>query len=264
MSNIIKNSLHLVVILLFAASCETMNLESKYSGKSTSTIHEKAQEFLAKKDYHSAKKLFHKLYTEHPASKFAASAMLGESYALIQLEKEKYYEEALGTLDGFLKIYPVHENADYAHYLKALAYYNRLNNVGKQLKLAIEAKNNFEIIAEKYPDTEYGKLAVEYLETVKNHIASHYLYIGNYYLNNYEPIAAIGRYEQVLREYPESKVKSHALVHLVEAYTMLGIKDIAVKYNEQLKREFPKESRLKHTEEILTQFKTRPRSSSGS
>ncbi len=254
MPNIIRCILSCAAIIILTASCETVNIESKYAGKSSSIIFEKAEDLFYKKEYYSAKLLYNKVYSENPASKFAARAMLGEANSLMQLDKDKHYEEAIGTLDGFLKLYPVHPQADYAHYLKAMCNFNRLSNVGKQLKLAIEAKNVFEVIVEKYRDTKYGKLAAKHLETVKNHIASHYMYIGNFYLKNYEPIAAIGRYEQVLAEYPESKVRAQVLVHLVEGYTMLGIKEIAIKYNNQLKNEFPDHKDISHTDELINQF----------
>ena len=51
----------------------------------------------------------------------------------------------LMKLQRFLRVYPLHENIDYAYYLLAISYYEQIVDEKKDLQSIVNAKENFDL-----------------------------------------------------------------------------------------------------------------------
>jgi outer membrane protein assembly factor BamD len=78
------------------------------------------------KRYTTAIAQFDALQQNYPYSTWAANAQLMEGYTLYL---ENKYTEAIGSLDRFIQLHPSHRDIAYAYYLRALSYYEQIDDI---------------------------------------------------------------------------------------------------------------------------------------
>ena len=178
------------------------------------------QSLIAVKKFNEAELLF-------PQSKWAPRSALMSAYAYYDFS---FYSDAISEVDRFLKTYPNSKRKDYAHYLKAMSYYNQIVDEKKDLGPIVEAKKNFQFIISEYPNTEYAMDANFKLELIEEILAAKEMYIGRYYIKKEKWISAINRFKKVIDEYERTIYAEEALHRLVEVYYTLGLKNEAQKY----------------------------------
>ena len=162
-----------------------------------------------------------------PQSEWAPKSALMAAYSYYI---QDYYVDAIAELNRFLKIYPINKNLDYAYYLLAICYYEQIVDEKKDLGSIIKAKETFEIILKKYPNTEYALDASFKLDLINDILASKEMYIGRYYFNKKKWIPAINRFKKIVDEYDTTIYVEEALHRLVEVHYTIGLTDEAEKY----------------------------------
>ena len=89
-----------------------------------------------------------------------------------------------------------------------------------------------------FPNSIYSEAAKNKLLLIDEYIAAHDLMIGEFYLKNNNPIAAIGRFENIINKYNYTKLYSVALYRMVQSHKMLGVNDEALYYKNILCNKF--------------------------
>ena len=125
---------------------------------------------------------------------------------------------------------PNNINVDYAYYLLANSYYETIVDEKKDLESIINARKNFNILINNYPNTEYALDASFKMDLINDILASKEIYIGRYYLERKKWIPAINRFKTVIDNYDTTMYAEEALHRLVEVHYLLGLKDEAKKY----------------------------------
>ena len=87
--------------------------------------------------YLDAAKKFNEAEILFPQSEWASRSALMAAYAYYS---QDYYLDTIAELERFIKIYPKHENLDYAYYLLGLSYYEQIVDETKDLDSIIKAK----------------------------------------------------------------------------------------------------------------------------
>ena len=189
--------------------------------------YEEGMESLKKNDVLYAAKKFNEAETLFPQSTTAPKAALMSAYSYYS---QDYYEDAIGELQRFIKVYPFHKNIDYAHYLLGLSWYEQIIDEKKDLQTILKAKEEFLFIIEKYPETEYALDAEFKIDLINDTLASKEMYIGRYYFQKKKWISAINRFKTVVDEYETTIYTEEALHRLVEVYYTIGLEVEAKKY----------------------------------
>ena len=184
-------------------------------------------EELNKNDVLFAAKKFNEAELLYPQSIWAPRAALMASYAYFS---QLYYDDAILELEKFLDRYKNHSDRDYAYYMLALSHYNLIVDETKDLEEILKAKNYFEIIVEKYPNTEFAIDSEFKLELIQEILASKEMYIARYYVDRKKWIPAINRFKTVINDYETTIYVEEALHRLVEVHYNLGLLDEAKKY----------------------------------
>ena len=143
---------------------------------------------------------------------------------------QDYYSDAILELERFINIYSKDKNIDYAYYLLAVCYYEQIVDETKDLQSIIEAQKYFNIVKNKYPNTEYALDADFKLDLIEDILAAKEMYVGRYYLDKKKWISAINRFRNVIDNYETTAYTEEALHRLVEIYYILGLVDEAEKY----------------------------------
>ena len=163
----------------------------------------------------------------YPQSIWAPRSALMAAYSYYL---QDYYKDAIAELERFVKVYSKHENLDYAYFLLATSYYEQIIDEKKDLQYLIKAKENFLIILNKYPNTDYAIDASFKLDLINDTLASKEMYIGRYYFEKKKWISAINRFKTVIDKYNTTIYTEEALHRLVEIHYTIGLKNEAEKY----------------------------------
>ena len=175
---------------------------------------------LAAKKFNEAEILF-------PQSIWAPRSSLMAAYSYYSMD---YYEDSINELIRFLKTYPNNIRTDYARYLLAINYYEQIINEKKDLGPILEAKENFTIVKENYPNSDFALDAEYKLNLIEEMLASKEMYLARYYIQKEKWIPAINRYKEILKNYNTTIYVEEALHRLVEIHYKIGLKDEAKKY----------------------------------
>ena len=163
----------------------------------------------------------------YPQSIWAPRSALMAAYSYYL---QDYYGDAIAELDRFIKVYPKHNNLDYAYFLLATSYYEQIIDEKKDLQSLIKAKENFMIVKTNYPRTDYAIDASFKLDLINDILASKEMYLGRYYIERKKWIPAINRFRNVIDDYGTTMYVEEALHRLVEIYYTLGLKQEAQQY----------------------------------
>jgi len=166
-----------------------------------------------------------------PQGEWAPKSALMAAYSYYT---QDYYGDAIAELERFIKIYPLHKNLQYAYYLLAICYYEQIVDEKKDLQSIVNAKKNFQIILDKYPNTEYAIDADFKLDLINDILAAKEMYIGLYYFEKKKWIPAINRFREITDNYDTTIYAEEALHRLVEVHYTLGLVDEAEKYAQLL------------------------------
>ena len=178
------------------------------------------QSLIAVKKFNEAELLF-------PQSKWAPRSALMSAYAYYDYS---FYNDAIDEVNRFLKTYPNSKRKDYAHYLKAMSFYNQIVDEKKDLGPILEAKQNFQFIITEYPESEYAMDASFKLELIEEILAAKEMHIGRFYLKKEKWIPAINRFKKVIKDYDRSIYAEEALHRLVEVHYRIGLLEESKKY----------------------------------
>ena len=222
----------LILLMLTFISCSKENInksviKEKDLEAQVLEAYKEGLESLKEGDAIFASKKFNEAETLFPQSKWAPKASLMAAYSYYS---QDYYEDSILELERFIKVYPFHENIDYAYYLFGLCWYEQIIDEKKDLQTIIKAKEKFSYLITEFPNTEYALDAEFKIDLINDTLAAKEMYVGRYYFNQKKWIPAINRFRIIIDDYETTIYTEEALHRLVEVYYTIGLKDEAKKY----------------------------------
>jgi outer membrane protein assembly factor BamD len=132
------------------------------------------------------------------------------------------YDEAISDASVSSRCIPGSSSAPYAYYLIALSHYEQIYDVGRDQSTTQQAMAGAGAGGAPLPDTPYAQDARLKLDMTRDHLAGKEMSVGRWYLRNGYYLAAINRFQTVIREYETTSHTPEALHRLVEAYVSAG------------------------------------------
>ena len=77
--------------------------------------------------------------------------------------------------------YPSYKNLDYAYYMLSLCYYEQINDVNLDQAPSKNARNAYEELIKKYPNSKYNKDVKKKMLLVDDQLAAQEMNIGRFY-----------------------------------------------------------------------------------
>ena len=176
--------------------------------------------FFAAKKFLEAELLF-------PQSVWASKSALMASYSYYI---QDYYTEAIFNLERFINTYPKDDKMDYAHYLLAMCYYEKIEDEKKDLQPLIYAKKEFDYVIDNYPNTDFALDSKFKIDLINEVMASKEMYLGRHYIKKEKWIPAINRFKNILKDYETTVYAEEAVHRLVEIHYRIGLESEAKKY----------------------------------
>jgi outer membrane protein assembly factor BamD len=257
LSALLRPSLLLVLMLAFGASgCARIKGvfkdEKENEGVPVAELYQKGQRSIRNGNYDSAVLTFKRLVAQYPYGPYTEQSLIETAYAQYKMGAN---EDAIATIDRFLRTYPTHRNAAYLYYLRGLVNSSRdtvflqrvwkLDASRRDLATPQQAYNDFKIVTERYPNSRYAADATKRMIELRDLFARHEIETAMYYLRRTAWVAAIERAEYMRETYPDSAFDSDGIAVMAEAYTRLGNTALADGARAQLQQRDPRHPWLK-------------------
>ncbi|MBI5378553.1 MAG: outer membrane protein assembly factor BamD [Nitrospirae bacterium] len=240
-----------LALVVLATGCATKKDYSKFEFNVEELITLGDQK-LRKGNYEEAREAFKRIQEKDVEKNFGAISQLriGDTYYA-----EELYDEAIAEYKKFLEIYPYNRGAGYAQFQIAMSHYRRVNGVDRnhgQIRLANKA---FEDLVQRYPRSPYVELAQEKARECRRMLIEYEFYVGNFYFKTGAYQSAAGRYEGILKAYPQSPLEADVLFSLARTYKEMKEREKAVAYLERFLSQYPQHKSRPQAEKLLASLK---------
>ena len=168
----------------------------------------KAQLSIENGNYRRAIQILEALRARFPFSDLSMQIQLELMYAYYASGQR---EQAIDLADQFLRENPTHPRADYALYIKALAYFKadhgilermfRKDTSGRPPRDAELAFSLFSRLVERYPASEYAEDSRQRMIYLKNKLAAYENSVARYYIRRGAYVAALNRAKGAIEQY---------------------------------------------------------------
>ena len=208
-----------------------------------------------------ATRFLEEVETQHPYSAIAPQAQIMDAYAYYRGNR---YDEAIGAIDHFLDLHPGNKDAPYAYYLKALCYYEQIEDVRRDQKTTEQALAALQEVVDRFPNTSYARDAALKIDLTRDHLAGKDMEIGRWYEDQLQYLAAINRFRSVVEKYQTTSHVPEALERLTECYLALGVTDEAQTAAAVLGYNYPGSSWYQVSYDLLKAKNLKPEKKPGS
>jgi outer membrane protein assembly factor BamD len=228
-----KSNIYLLFLLCLLFLNNFSTKKDDFKQYNESTLYEKAMLNLKHNQLKSSIDGFQKVNEMYPFSYWGKRAQMISAFTSY-LNKD--YKSAAIFSTSYITHYPDGEDIKYMHYLRAESYFMQIKNIDSNLSSAEEAKECFEYIINNFPNSQYVDTAKARLKIIHNLIAAKYLNIGIFYEKNMQYHSAINRFNEVVKNYSNTKYYDEAIFRLVETYKALKLEKEAQKYHQILRQ----------------------------
>ena len=199
-----------------------------------------AEEKMQKFKYEEARKAYQEIQEKAPDRSYDADIMLRIADTYYGEEK---YSEALVEYQAFINFHPVHRDASYAQYQVGMCSYQELTTIDRDPSVTRAALKEFQNLLVKFPGNPYEEEAKKYIAICKERLAEYELYVGKFYYKKGSYLAAIGRLEKLLKDYPGSAMEPETLYYMGFSHQEQGNKAKAISAFETLAAKYPERAK---------------------
>jgi outer membrane protein assembly factor BamD len=187
--------------------------------------------------YEEAAEKFKEVRNKFPYSKVTTDAEL--KLADVYYKQESFPESQI-AYQSFKDLHPKHASIDYVTFQLAMSYYGQLpSTIDRDLTLSQKAITYFDEVMTSYPNSKHFKEAKEKKQDVRTKLASKEEYIADFYFKREKYESALGRYEDLLEDYPNLGFDEKALFRATFSAHKAGQLDKSNKYFTKLKEKYP-------------------------
>ncbi|MFT4179762.1 MAG: outer membrane protein assembly factor BamD [Thermomonas sp.] len=220
--------------------------ENKNEGLPVTELYDKAHGQMEKGSWSNARQTFGRLIAQYPYGPYTEQALIEQAYAEY---KAGLHDDAISSIDRFIRTYPTHKNIAYLYYLRGLSNMQRntvflarafkLDTSSRDLEAPHQAYNDFNLVITRYPNSRYTADARQRMVFLRNAFARAELNTGIYYLRRGAWVSAADRATYLLETYPQSEHQNDAVALLAEAYTRMGNTTLAADARRVLEQNDP-------------------------
>ena len=214
-------------------------------------LYAEAKHSLDQGNYDRAARYYKRLVARFPFGRYTEQAQLDLAYAEF---KSSDYDEALSSINRFIKTYPTHRHIDYAFYLRGLMNFDReigllekyirQDSTRRDLGFARQSFKDFGELLQRYPNSRYAPDARQRMVHLRNGLAQSELNVAEFYFRRRAYVAAQARAKYILENYQETPQSADALAILAESYKLLGEDKLAADTRRVLELNYPDHSYL--------------------
>lgn len=237
-----RNLLPLAAVVLAALAvtgCRSGTAEDPILQLSAEESLAQGKELLAREKYERSRPYFTHAYEVEPNSAIGREALLLAADTFYLQGGSTNFVQAEAKYRDFLNRFPTSEQAAYVQFQIANSLAKRMEKPDRDQTVTRKALEAYEELIRLYPTSEYAAQSQEQMKAVLANLAEHEFAIGRFYQRYGAPVAAIERYEFLLKAYPQYPEPDKVLYHLGIAYRDSKKGEEAKKTFDRLRSEHP-------------------------
>lgn len=227
-------ALSIALLLALLAACTGGKELAETETLPVDQLYSQAKASLDNGNYERSIRYYKRLSSRFPFGDYAEQAQLDLAFAQY---KRAQYDDAVSTINRFIKTYPAHPKIDYAFYLRGLVNFDRNRSYidrvfpgqagNRDTESARLAFNDFGEMLRRYPDSRYAADARQRMVFLRNDLANYELTVARYYYRRAAYIGAVNRAKYIVENYQQSAQVPDALALMVQSYEALGQPELA-------------------------------------
>lgn len=154
-----------------------------------------------------------------------------------------------GGFDNFVKAeakyrdfqnrFPTSERSDFVQFQIGNSLSERMERPDRDQTITRKGLEAYRDLITLFPTSSYVPEAREKIQVVRNRLAEHEYLIGHFYMRFRLPVAAVGRLEEVIEEYPDFEQMDLVYFDLGKAYMQTNRLDDATATFDLLRSQYP-------------------------
>ena len=146
-------------------------------------------------------------------------------------------EQALATIDRFIRLNPNHKDLDYMYYMRGLVNikadknafqeYFGIDRADRDANRTRVAFTDLSTLVKRFPQSGYAPEAKRRLVWLLNRMARYELKVATYYYEREAYLAAANRGKFVVEHYSQSSYLNAALDMMQKSYEKLGLTELS-------------------------------------
>jgi outer membrane protein assembly factor BamD len=219
-------------------------------------LFERAMKDLEKSRFTVARLTLQTLISTYPDSEFLPQAKYAMAESFYREGTSSALTEAENGFKDYITFFPASELADDAQMKIAMAHVKRLEKADRDTTQAQLAEIEFKQFIEEYPSSPLIDEAKQKLREVQELLADGIFGVGSFYLVSRKDYkAAVSRYQEVLKKYPDYSRMPETLLSLGYSLQQLGDEKDAVIYYARIVTDHPLSERIVQAKQQLTALK---------
>ena len=239
----------LILSCLILAACSSS--DKRPEDLSEREFYEQAREAMEDNNFLIASERLQQLESRYPFGQYAEQAQLELIYTQHMMAD---MESALASAERFIRLHPLHEQVDYAYYMRGLSVYELGFSFVERYTPSEQARrdptpfrdafNHFDELVRRYPESQYNEDAQKRMVFLRDRLAQYEIGVGRFYMKRHAYLAAAQRGERVMLSYQGTSAVDDALALQVEAYGLLNQEFEASQALALLKFNYPEHEQL--------------------
>ncbi|MBV5339730.1 MAG: outer membrane protein assembly factor BamD [Deltaproteobacteria bacterium] len=231
-----KTAAKLITFLILASAlfqgCATVQQPNKPADQ----LYKEGEQFFQKGKYEDAIASWKKVKETYQSSELSTKAELNIANAYF-LNKD--YIEAAAAYEDFRKLHPKHPQTDFALYRQGMSHFNQIHSIDTDQTPVKNAQIIFDSYLKLYPEGAQFAEVQEKQRQCRDKQLQYELYVGRFYLKNGAYKAAIARFEESLKMFPDAARRDEVLYYLGKAYLEDGQQEKGREVLGKLLKELP-------------------------
>ena len=223
-----------IILCAFLVSCSSTD---NVDVNSAERAFKEAKEYEEEERYEEALRRYDEIKNKFPYSQYSKESDL--RIAEIYFKKEEFSAAALAYAN-FKYLYPNHPEIPYVSLQLGLSHFNQMpSTTDRDLSKGKTAIQEFNLVIDKYPGTQFAKTAQEKKRKTQDMLAEKELYIANFYFKKEKYLSALKRYEGLTKMPAPANLTSEALMKGAISAFEIGEVSRGKELLEQLSKKFP-------------------------
>jgi outer membrane protein assembly factor BamD len=198
-------------LFLLLAGCSLFDIGTNEPEKTPEELMSQGNSEFRDGDYQDAIESFQKLKDRYPYSTLAVRAQLKMADALFEREK---FEEALEAYTEFERLHPKNKSIPYTIYRQGMCHFLRMKSIDRDQTSTRNALKEFERLCKEFPEHQFCLQAQRNIRACYRHLAEHEFYVGRFYFKSGRYLAALRRFEYLIKHYPDLGLHNKSLNYI--------------------------------------------------
>lgn len=247
----IKNDNRLLIIMIILTMIGLSSCASKEKKPEQLSPEEsiaRAETLIDEDKYEEARQILNEVRSSDVTRKYAPIAQLkiAESY-----EKDDNLEAAVNEYRRYIDQYPDSVYSPYAQFQIAMIYFSQIRGPDRGAGQARAALKEFRKLQTLYPRNPYKEVVELNIEKALNTIAEYEFLVGKFYFKKGSYRAALGRFLEVMENYPGYKATDEVMYYITVSYDRLNDTKKRERYEKMFHDKYPKSEHLDRLKEEL-------------